>query len=180
MLAADFAASGFSLKGLMRDIACSRAYQLSSEWPETSGPWRDEYDRYYARRRVRQLTAEQLHDAICEATQVFGDYAKRDMIFGNAKSPARFATETPTPEEVSDGEARSFMRVFGQANREQTDRASGGSIPQSLAMLGNEFVARRVSADSGGAVQTLMESDESNEQIVEELFLRHTLAARDG
>ena len=63
-LAADFAAHRFSLKHLMRTIARSSAYQLSSRF---DGEWKESYTPYFARHYVRQLTAEQLHDAICQA-----------------------------------------------------------------------------------------------------------------
>lgn len=168
-LARDFAAGGFRLKRLMRSIVNSRAYQLSST---IEGRWEDRFDRYFARARVRQLTAEQLHDAIAEATQVFGDYPRKDLLYGDDRGSIRFVTQAATPEEIVDGEARSLMRTFGQANREQTDRQSGGAIPQAMALMTSDFVARRVRADGEGIVGRLAASKKTNSEIVEELFLR--------
>jgi hypothetical protein len=168
-LAADFAAGGFRLKRLMKTIVSSRAWQVSSRF---DGPWEDRYERYFARARVKQLTAEQLHDAICEATQVYGDYPQKDMVYGQPREPIRFVTQAATPEEIPDGEARAFLRAFGQANREQTDRQPGGSIPQAIALLGGEFVARRVRASGKGVVGQLIESEKSSSEIVDEMFLR--------
>src|SRR5262249_13702280 len=89
-LARDFGAHRFSLKHLMRAIARSSAYQLSSR---LDGEWKQSYTPYFARHYVRQLTAEQLHDAISQATQVFGNYKLRDKVYGSEITPARFWTE---------------------------------------------------------------------------------------
>src|SRR5688572_29698228 len=89
-LGRDFADNGFSLKHLMRTITRSSAYQLSSRF---DGEWKDAYTPYFARHYVRMLSAEQLHDAICQATQVFGNYGRRDMVYGTELPPVRFWTE---------------------------------------------------------------------------------------
>ena len=44
------------------------------------------------------------------------------LVYGTPIAPVRFWTEAATPEEIGDGEAKSFLRTFGQANREQFDR----------------------------------------------------------
>jgi hypothetical protein len=131
-LARDFAAHRFSLKHLMRTIARSSAYQLSSRF---DGQWKESYTPYFARHYVRSMTAEQLHDAISQATQVFGNYKRNDWVYGNALEPLRFWTEASSPEEIGNGEAKNFLRTFGQANREQFDRQPGGSILQAMMLM---------------------------------------------
>src|SRR5262249_47793658 len=138
-LARDFGAHRFSLKHLMRAIARSSAYQLSSRF---DGEWKQSYTPYFARHYVRQLTAEQLHDAISQATQVFGNYKLRDKVYGSEITPARFWTEAATPEDINNGEAKSFLRTFGQANREQFDRQSVGSILQAMMLMNSPFVTK--------------------------------------
>ena len=167
-LAADFAKHRFSLKHLMRVIARSSAYQLSSRF---DGEWKDGYTPYFARHFVRQLTAEQLHDAISQATQVFGNYKRNDYVYGNALTPVRFWTEAASPEDVSNGEAKNFLRTFGQANREQFDRQPGGSILQAMTLMNNPFVTRRVMAANGSLVEQLVKSAKSGAEIVDELYL---------
>jgi uncharacterized protein DUF1549/uncharacterized protein DUF1553 len=168
VLAADFAAHRFSLKHLMRTIARSSAYQLSSQF---DGEWKESYTPYFARHYVRQLTAEQLHDSICQATRVFGDYKRRDWTYETPIAPVRFWTEAASPEDVSNGEARSFLRAFGQANREQFDRQSGGSILQAMTLMNSPFVTRRVTAANGSLVEQLAQSSKSGSEIVDELYL---------
>jgi hypothetical protein len=93
-LAADFAAHRFSLKHLMRTLVRSSAYQLS---PRLDGKWKESYTPYFARHYVRQRTAEQIHDAISQATQVFGNYNRKDYLYGTPIAPVRFWTEAARP-----------------------------------------------------------------------------------
>jgi len=167
-LARDFATNRFSLKQLMRAIARSSAYQLSSRF---DGQWKESYTPYFARHYVRLLTAEQLHDAISQATQVFGNYRRSDLVYGNALAPVRFWTEAATPEDINNGEAKNFLRTFGQANREQFDRQSVGSILQAMMLMNSPFVTRRVLAERGSLVEQLVKSARTNAEIVDELYL---------
>ena len=56
-LAAYFRENDHSLNKLFQLIANSSAYQLSARFPE--GEWSDAYTKYYARKYVRMLTAEE-------------------------------------------------------------------------------------------------------------------------
>lgn len=175
-LAADFAKHRFSLKHLMRAIAQSSAYQLSSRF---DGEWKESYTPYFARHYVRQLTAEQIHDAISQATQVFGNYKRRDWTYETPIAPVRFWTEAGSPEEISNGEAKGFLRTFGQANREQFDRQPGGSILQAMMLMNSPFVTKRVLAEGNSLTDQLVKSAKTSSEIVEALYLatlsRHPL-----
>jgi hypothetical protein len=167
-LARDFAAHGFSLKHLMRTIARSSAYQLSSRF---DGDWQERYTPYFARKYVRRLGAEQLHDAISQATQVFGDYARKDLVYDTPIAPVRFWTQAATPEEIGNREAKTFLQAFGLANREQFDRQSGGSIVQAMTLMNSAFVTRRVRAEGGSLVERLVKSSRNSAEIVDALYL---------
>jgi len=175
-LAHDFAEHRFSLKHLMRTMARSSAYQLSSRF---EGEWKESYTPYFARHYIRQLTAEQIHDAISQATQVFGNYSRKDYVFGTPIAPARFWTEAASPEDINNGEAKNFLRTFGQANREQFDRQPGGSILQAMMMMNSPFVTKRVTAANNSLVDQLVKSTKSSAELVDELYLatlsRHPL-----
>lgn len=60
-LARHFVASGYDLKATMREITSSKTYQLSSRY---EGTWNPEWEPYFARKFVRLLWAEEVHDAI--------------------------------------------------------------------------------------------------------------------
>jgi hypothetical protein len=173
-LARDFAARRFSLKQLMRTIARSSAYQLSSRF---DGEWKESYTPYFARHYVRLLSAEQVHDAVCQATEVFGDYPRKDYVYGSAIAPVRYWTEAASPEDVNNGEAKNLLRTFGQANREQFDRQPGGSILQAMTLMNSPFVTRRVMAAQGSRVEQLVKSAKTSAEIVDELYLA-TLSRR--
>ena len=167
-LARDFAAHRFSLKHLMRTLARSSAYQLSSRF---DGEWKESYTPYFARHYIRQLTAEQIHDAISQATQVFGNYSRKDYVFETPIAPVRFWTEAASPEDINNAEAKNFLRTFGQANREQFDRQPGGSILQAMMMMNSPFVTKRVMAANNSLVDQLVKSAKSSAEIVDELYL---------
>ena len=175
-LAEDFAKHRFSLKQLMRTIARSNAYQLSSHF---DGEWKESYTPYFARHYVRLLTAEQIHDAISQATQVFGNYKRRDWTYETPIAPVRFWTEAASPEDISNGEAKGFLRTFGQANREQFDRQPGGSILQAMMLMNSPFVTKRVLAENNSRVDQLVKSAKTSTEIVEALYMatlsRHPL-----
>ena len=167
-LGREFAESKFSLKRLMRLIARSSAYQLSARF---EGEWKESYTPYFARHFVRQLTAEQLHDAISQATNVFGEYKRRDWLYETPISPVRFWTEAASPEDINNGEAKGFLRTFGQSNREQFDRQQVGSILQAMMLMNNPFVTRRVEATGTSLVAQLVTSSKSSAEIVDQLYL---------
>jgi uncharacterized protein DUF1549/uncharacterized protein DUF1553 len=167
-LARDFAANHFSLKHLMRTITRSSAYQLSSRFDVE---WKDSYTPYFARHFVRQLTAEQIHDAITQATQVFGDYKRKDYVYDTPVTAAHFWTEAASPEDINNGEAKALLRTFGQANREQFDRQAGGSILQAMMLMNSPFVTKRVAAANGSLVDRLVKSEKTNGEIVDEMYL---------
>ena len=156
-LARDFAENGFSLKHLMRTIARSSAYQLSSRF---DGEWQERYTPYFARHYVQRADGRaDFTTRSVQATQVFGDYRGADMVYGTPLPPVRFWTEAPTPEEIGNGEAKTFLRTFGQANREQFDRQPGGSILQAMMLMNSAFVTRRVRAEGGSRVEQLRQVD---------------------
>ncbi|MBI4469005.1 MAG: DUF1549 domain-containing protein, partial [Acidobacteria bacterium] len=59
-LGQEFARQGYDIQKLLALITKSNSYQLSAKYPET---WKLEYVPYYARKYVRRLDAEEIHDA---------------------------------------------------------------------------------------------------------------------
>ena len=55
----------------MRAIATSDAYQLSSRY---EGEWNPSWQNLYARKLVRRLWAEEIHDAIAQACGIIPSY----------------------------------------------------------------------------------------------------------
>ena len=150
-LATDFQNSGFSFKHLVRTIARSSAYQLSSQYDH---PWKPEYGRYFARRNVRMLSPIQLHDAIVTATAVPGAYPSGGTDVGMAR-------QVLDPAYVKD-EVGEFLRAFGQQSRDQFPARPTSSSLQAMLMMNSRTVLDRVQSDGVGRVARMVDALEAD------------------
>ena len=161
-LANELKAHGFDRKHLIRTIMRSRTYQLSSKPMPTNAA--DE--RNYARYPVRRLAAEQLLDAVSDATGV----------------PERFPSlpaGTPAAR-LPDGEYKHpFLEAFGRPARAmacECERDPDTALGQALHLIGGATVDTKVRHDAGRAAR-LAASALTPEAIADELFLA-TLSRR--
>ena len=162
-LARWFQQSGYDLRALMSLITRSSAYQLSASYP---GNWNVAYVPYYARKYVRRLDAEELHDAIARATAVPGNYTLANL------PPVQWAMQFPdTREPRSNGGVAAFLNSFGRGDRDTTFRRSDGSVLQTLNMMNNNFVMSRIHlTNQGSRVQVLLSLNYPPNAILNELF----------
>lgn len=162
-LARDFVDHNYSVRYIIKLIVKSSAYQLSCQfW----GEWKPAYASYFARRYVRRLSAEQLYDAMSEATGVFVDLP----VLGTDMK-VKYAMQTRGPADL-EGEVKTFLASFGQSNRDQGDKSISGSMVQASVLLNSRLVKQRIQADKGRLKELLKaEPLKSNQAIVEELFL---------
>lgn len=163
-LATWFQQNNYDLRRLMALITKSSAYQLSAVYP---GTWRPEYVPYYARKYVRRLDAEEIHDAIAQATGIAGNYRLEYL-------PAvQWAMQLPdTREPRTNGQVAGFLNAFGRGDRDQTTRRSDGSVTQSLNMMNNAFLMTRIHANNqGSTVARLLSQTNDPQQIIRQLFL---------
>ena len=166
-LAKDFVANNYSLRHLMRVIAKSSAYQLSSRF---AGEWRPQYATYFARRFVRRLPAEQLYDAIAQSTDIFVDFT-----ISGTNEKVKYMLQTHDPSDLGGKDLedlRSLVATFGQSNRDQGEKSLAGTMVQTSTLLNSTFIKEHVRADKG-RLAFLMKADPppSNETVVTELFL---------
>jgi len=159
LLAKDFSSHDFKLKNLFRKICQSSAYQLSARYP---GEWKESYSSYFARKFVRMLTAEEVHDALVSATGRPGSFK-----YGGEKVPMAMQANTPS----ATGELKSFMTAFGQSNRSNPPRPPAASPLQPLLLMRSPVVTDRVLAEKDSRVQNLLAAHRDNNKVVEELFL---------
>ena len=158
-LGEDFQRSGYSLKHLMSTICRSSAYQLSARFP---GQWKDSYTKYYARKFVRRLSAEELHDAVVLATDRPGNFEYGDGTVG-------MAMQLSGPSKGR--EIRHFMETLGQSDRNTPPRKIAGSLLHPLVLMQSPVVAERVLAEDCGRVQQLLDRYSDDTRVVEEMFL---------
>src|SRR2546427_1953976 len=144
-LARWFQANQFDLRALMALITKSTAYQLSADYP---GNWDVSYVPYYARKYVRRLDAEEIHDAIAKATAIPGNYTLQN----SDMPPVQWAMQFPdTREPRSNGAVATFLNAFGRGDRDTTFRRWDGSILQALNMLNSAFVSTRLHQNNQGS-----------------------------
>jgi hypothetical protein len=162
-LANDFIDNGYDLRQLIRRITSSSAYQLSAAYPVE---WREQYSSLFARKLVRRLDAEEIHDSIVQATGMPEFYT----VDGLAE-PVAWAMQLPDTNEPRDNPALAFLTSMGRGNRTYTPRDSSNSILGSLALANDGFVLNRINAHGSTNLAGLLMRD-SDDQIIEELFIR--------
>jgi hypothetical protein len=162
-LARDFREHNYDWKRLMKLIAASSAYQLSSRFP---GEWKDAYAPYFARKFVRRLTAEEVYDAIVKSTDLYTDLPVR-----RTDLKVRFATEMRSPEDFRPfSDINFFMEVFGQTNRDYSERSNDGAITQAILLMNGPFVREKIKAAPGSFLRRLLEGNRPDEEIIRELY----------
>jgi hypothetical protein len=158
-LAADFRKNNYSIRHLFRTLCNSNAYQLSARY---DGEWKDAYTKYFARKFVRLLGAEELHDSIAVATGRPGNFKFVD-------TQVQMAMQLSGPS--GGGDLKYFMQTFGQSNRNNPPRNLNGSPLQPLLLMQSPVVNERVMAEKDSAVQRLLDSYADDSRVVEEMFL---------
>jgi len=166
VLAYWFQQNGYDLRALMTLITKSNAYQLSAAYP---GTWDVSYVPYYARKYVRRLDAEELHDAISSATGVFTSYT----LNGSDLPAVQWAMQFPdTREPRSNNGVAAFLNSFGRGDRDTSFRRSDPSTLQALNMMNNAFVEGRIHQNNAGSrVQALLAQNASATTIINQLYL---------
>lgn len=157
-LGTDFRQHNHSVKHLLRTLCRSNAYQLSARY---EGEWKDKYTTYFARKLVRMLTAEELHDALTLATGRPGNFK-----YGDRQVQMSMQLSGPS----GGGDLKYFMQTFGQSNRNNPPKFQTGSTLQPLLLMQSPVVNERVLAKNDSRVQRLLDSYSDNTKVVDEMF----------
>jgi hypothetical protein len=138
-LAQDFINSGYNLKTLMKQITNSRAYQLSSRY---DGDWNSANERLFARKLVRRLWSEEVHDAVAISSGIPVSYTNV------AWNPATvtWAMQLPEPIANASGLPTTFLNAFLRGNRDSEPRKGDATITQALALMNDPFINNRVNS----------------------------------
>jgi hypothetical protein len=141
-LATHFIQSGYSMKSLMREVANSQAYQLSSRY---NGAWNQAWDTSFARKNVRRLWSEEVHDAIAQSSGNMPVYSMTGFTDSGFAKPG-YAMQLPdvVNAPTSDGNASNLLNSFLRGNRDDQPRKPDGSILQALNLMNNPFVETRI------------------------------------
>jgi len=156
-LAKDFVAHRFDIKHVLRTMANSSVYQLSTRATARNAKDASNFSRAYYRR----LKAEALLDAVCAATGVpetFNGYPKGTRAV-----------------QLMDNRVNSyFMDIFGRPRREMVctcEREETANLTQALHFINGSTVNQKISSASG-RITEYIRAAKPDAEIVEELYLR--------
>ena len=168
-LAQDFIDSKYNLKGLMKQIVTSDAYQLSSRY---NGTWDPAWEKLFARKFVRRLWAEELHDAVVQSSGLLPSY-NLQRSFPNSSATESWAMRIPEPLNTPDngGVVTRFLDSFLRGNREDEDRQGDGSISQSLNLMNDSFVMTRIRGTGNANLLLVKNLSQPDDQLINTLFL---------
>lgn len=166
----EFINSRYSIKRIVRLIAESSAYQLSSKY---DGAWQPDYARFFARHTPRRLKAEEAWDALTASTQ-----SEVPMFVEGFSTPLTRAVQLPDATEPrQDSRIRTFLANFGRGDWWRTPRDPGSSVVQVLYFMNDATInARTFGARQGGGnaqtrVARLAASDLPDDLCIDELFM---------
>jgi hypothetical protein len=156
-LTKDFKDHDFDVRHLIRTIVNSRVYQASiavNEWNQTDNT-------NFSHAIPRRLNAEQLMDALTQATGVRPSFPE---------VPAdTTAEEFPDPHVGKDG----FLDLFGRPPREsvsESERKTDLSLPQALNLVNGKTISDAI-ADPDGRIAKVLIGGATDRALLAELYL---------
>jgi Protein of unknown function (DUF1553)/Protein of unknown function (DUF1549) len=156
-LAVEFVKSGYDCKQLMRWIANSEPYNLTSRSTKKNeqrdNPAAGE-SALFTHVYVKSMTAEQLYDSLIVAT--------------NAHKSGRSGWEQS--EKQRQEWLQQFVRTFGTDDGEESN-SFDGTIPQALMMMNGDLVKDAVSVKSGSHLGDLLAGKGNDVQKIQRLYL---------
>jgi uncharacterized protein DUF1549/uncharacterized protein DUF1553 len=167
-LAQHFIDHRYDLKALMREIANTDAYQLSSRY---NGAWNPAWEPLFARKFVRRLWGEEIHDAVAQSSGVMPAYKIAnfsDQGFGTIA----FAMQMPDVVNMPGGAMTPFLDSFLRGDRDANERRGEGSVQQALNLMNDPFLAAHIGPAGANGNQLITRNlTGPNDQLVQALYL---------
>lgn len=149
LLAEEFIAHDFDVKFIIRVIAATQAYNLTSRLTDQS----QQTPGMFARMAVKALTPEQIFDSIAQATGYQQPF--------NPEEPLNFNNDAARQE---------FIETFANSSEGTTERQS--TILQALSLMNGTFVAQATDLSESRTLAAVVEAPFlTAEEKVEALFL---------
>jgi hypothetical protein len=170
-LATHFIQNGYNIKATMREIVNSQTYQLSSRY---NGTWNAAWQPYFARKYVRRLWGEEIHDAIVASSGTYTNYTLTGFTDQGSPYPTsiNYAMQLPDVVNAPSGSVSAFLDTFLRGNRDDQPRKQDGSILQALNLMNNAFVESRLQYGGSAPSQLIAQHlGQSNSDLVNTLFL---------
>ena len=162
-LAADFRENGHDLKRLIRLIAQSRTYQLSSRPNANNRDDRINYSHFIP----RPLDAELLLDAMSQVTGVPEVFHEKPESLTGQPPPGTRAIQLKSPVRYFS----QFLDLYGRPFRHAVpERDADPSLTQALHIYAGKAYTEKISK-TGGRLDQLLEQGKADLPIVQELYL---------
>jgi hypothetical protein len=145
-----FVRSGFDLRELLRTLARTQAYQLSSNHPATKPPPPEAF----ARMAIKTLSAEQLYDSLARTL---------------TRSTATMTPGGAGASRLLDPRRQTFIAKMKSEARSSLDFQSG--IPQALTLMNGGEITEATNLERAGLLAALEAPIFTDEERVETLFL---------
>lgn len=160
-LAYDFAANGYDVKQLIREIANSYAYRLSANPNETNAEDSQCFARYYPKR----LSAEVLLDGISQVLDVPTVFPGGPGVFPEGMRAVNLPDENVR---------FNFLDVFGRPARTsacECERTVDPALSQALELVNSKEIQRKLT-DKNGYIEQLASNQKTHSDNVREIFVR--------
>lgn len=174
-LTSEFTKDGYNLRTILRIMATSSSYQLSTAY--TPGAWNEAWTTYFPRHLTHRLMAEEMLDAITKATSVPVTFT----LSGGGQVTQ--AMKLPDTLESRNNNYGRFLDEFGRGDRDTTARTNDTSIAQALSLMNdNPVVVSRVHKNTvGSSVAKILAASTDPATIATQLYLntlsRHPTSA---
>ena len=165
LLTNEFVADKFDLRAILRTMAISNAYQLSTDY--TAATWNESWTPYFARHLAHRLTAEEMLDAITRATNVPVSFTVSGI------GTVTTAMKLPDTTESARNVYGRFLDEFGRGNRDDTPRSNDASISQALSLMNDQTVviSRIHRTNSNSTVARTLASTSDPASIADQLYV---------
>ena len=164
-LVQDFVKHKYDLRHLHRRILNTAAYQRGYE----TNPTNAKDERNYSHRLLRRMSAEQVVDAVAQATGTPVQLAP--VYSGDPNRP--FARSIEYPLSRPGGADSYVLKIFDKPQRTQScdcERAETPNLSQSLYFYNDQALINKITAKDG-RLEKLLASQADNEKLLEELYL---------
>ena len=164
-LANEFIAGHYDLRAILKTIAMSKTYQLSTVY--TGGTWNESWTPYFARHLAHRLTAEEMLDAVTRATSVPVNFNV------NGLGQVTAAMKLPDTLESRNNVYGRFLDEFGRGNRDDQARSNDTSIAQALSLMndGQVIVNRTHRSNATSTVAKVLASTSDPASIVDQIYV---------
>ncbi len=165
-LSAEFKRDGYRLKPLIRTILNSHTYQLASTGAPEQSPDAAEAAPYFTKSAIRMLTAEQILDAVSQATGVPEEFKG-------------YPLGTRAIELAEGGVNHPFLQAFSKPVRDvscECAREDDPSLPEMMHLINNAGLLSKIKSPHSWLAVGLKEGKETA-VLVEQIYLA-TLSRR--